>query len=216
MVGTSYPTAAMMAKSPAVSMREAIAPPCTYRPISSSPARRSARNGIRMTTSPGDARTISRPSSRWYGERRSTSGSVSSDRLATTLHPSLEHPEGLAGTRAQCHPVDLAGAAERRLIDEAHLSGKRVRGAALQEEPLQVLRRCGPSIVEDHEGDRGFALDRVRDRHHERLADRRLEEQHVLDLLRVYVLPADVDHVVHAAQDRVVAVLVGPHEVAGR
>src|SRR5205807_4593545 len=108
------------------------------------------------------------------------------------LHPSLENPEDRAGARAQRQPVDLAGAAERRVVDEIHLSWKRVRGAALQEEPLQLLGGGGPAVVEDHEGDRGFALDRVGDRDHEGLADRRVEEQHVLDLLRILVLPAHV------------------------
>ena len=60
-----------------------------------------------------------------------------------------------------------------------------------------------------------LALDRVREAHHRRLRHRLVGHERALDLGGPQPVARDVEHVVDAAGDPVVAVLVAPHAVAG-
>ena len=59
-----------------------------------------------------------------------------------------------------------------------------------------------------------LTLDVVRESHHRRFADRRVADQGALDFGRSHPVAGNVDHVVHSAQQPVVAVLVLAASVA--
>ena len=69
--------------------------------------------------------------------------------------------------------------------------------------------------VDQHVGEDALALDLVREADHRGLGHGLVRDQGALDLGGAQAVAADVDHVVDAAGDPVVAVLVAPAAVAG-
>ena len=73
----------------------------------------------------------------------------------------------------------------------------------------------GPRAAADDEGEHRLALDLVRAADHRGLGDARMRDQRALDLHRAEAVAGDVQHVVDAAHDPEVAVLVAARAVAG-
>ena len=128
----------------------------------------------------------------------------------STRNPSYS----LTSRLSQHAPEDLPRRALRQLGDEAVLAraleaGERVGGEAVR---VELVR--GHALVGDDVGDDALApavVGRADDRD---LAHARRAREHVLDLDRMDVLAARDDHVVDAADDPEVAVLVEPADVA--
>ena len=80
--------------------------------------------------------------------------------------------------------------------------------------PPRRRRRARPA-VSTHVGVDALALDRVREADHRRLGHRLVRHERALDLGGAEPVPGHVQHVVDAAGDPVVAVLVAPAAVAG-
>src|SRR5262249_38738351 len=122
------------------------------------------------------------------------------------------------GDLAQDAAHDLAGAGLRQAggpLDDVGL-GERADLAAhvLDQLPAQSVGR----LRSDHQGDVGvdaLALDLVRVADHGGLGHGRVADQGALDLGGAEAVAGDVDHVVDAAGDPVVAVLVAAAAVAG-
>src|SRR5581483_1555600 len=181
--------------------------------------RNSSRQPTRSSTSPSPARTSSRPMSRWKGELSTAGpGSVTGGPGRSAGGRS---PGRLERSRLGRHPlergaVELAGTAEREALEEDDPARVGVGGAALEEEALDLLLGGrGGRVAGDDVGDGDGPLGEVRRRHHAGVPDRRVAEEDVLHLLRIDVLAGDVDHVVLAPDEEVVAVAVPAHEVAG-
>ena len=86
----------------------------------------------------------------------------------------------------------------------------------LLERAHQLLRIPGLELRRDEDvGEDAGALDVVREADHRRLGDRRVRDQRALDLGGAQPMAGDVEHVVDAAGDPVVAVLVAAAAVAG-
>src|SRR5262245_49393288 len=116
--------------------------------------------------------------------------------------------------RFQRGAIELAGAAERQRIEKDDAPRVRVGRPALETEALHVvLGRLAPLALHD-ERDRHLALRPVRRRHDAGVAQVRVAQEQVLDLLRIHVLAGNVHHVVLAAHEVVVAVGVAYQQVA--
>ncbi|KAF5036203.1 hypothetical protein DSECCO2_577490 [anaerobic digester metagenome] len=87
--------------------------------------------------------------------------------------------------------------------------------AQVRGQGVGVGKGPGPGRVGDHERLGHLALDLVRHADDRRLGHEAVRAQRGLDLGRAQAVPGDIEHVVGAALDPVVAVLVAPGHVAG-
>mmetsp|Transcript_1801 Transcript_1801/g.5446 ORF Transcript_1801/g.5446 Transcript_1801/m.5446 type:complete len:469 (+) Transcript_1801:145-1551(+) len=143
---------------------------------------------------------------RRVGERGGVAELVCSHLLARGGDLAEDAPHDLARARLwqRWRPVDHIG--RRECAD---------LGAALHDEGFAQLVRLVDALVERDVDVDALALDRVRVADHRRLRDVRVEHYGRLDLGRADPVARHVDHVVHAAGDPVVAVLIAAAAVAG-
>ena len=118
---------------------------------------------------------------------------------------------GITGTAA----VDLVGGRQRQLVDEPDETRVLVRRRMGEREALDVVFARPAAGLRDDEGDRLVALDVVLDRNDSRLADVGMSLEHALDVARIDVLAAGIEHVVAAPDEIVETVAVAAEDVTG-
>jgi hypothetical protein len=121
------------------------------------------------------------------------------DRRAKTEDRPSQDAAALAHKALDNLSVDLPRPIERQLGDEVDAARMRVGRRVGETELLElVFADLRPLRLADQDH-RHFPLDAVRYRHDRDLGDARMLQQHVLDLERIDVLAAGVEHVVGAA-----------------
>src|SRR5262245_8560838 len=113
-------------------------------------------------------------------------------------------PQGLL---AQLHLLDLPGAGHREILDEDDVA----RDLEARDPPLAVREHLGVGErragLAPHEGHAHFRQARVGEAHHSGQVDAAEAHQERLDLHRVDVLAADLEHVLVATHEAEVAIL---------